>query len=39
VSHHSFNIVIKNDVCARQLITVILNPEKIANSDVKCTLL
>jgi hypothetical protein len=36
VSHHSFNTVIKNDVHALRLITVTLNPEKIANSDVKC---
>jgi hypothetical protein len=35
VSHHSFNIVIKNDVRARRLITVTVNPEKIVNSDVK----
>jgi len=28
--------VIKNDVPARQLITVTLNPEKIMNSNVKC---
>jgi hypothetical protein len=28
--------MIKNDVCARQLIIVTLNLEKIANSDVKC---
>jgi hypothetical protein len=36
VSHHSFNTMIKNDVCARRLITVTLNLEKIANLDVKC---
>jgi len=36
MNHHSFNTVIKNDVRARQLITVTLNPDKIVNSDVKC---
>jgi hypothetical protein len=36
VSHHSFNTVIKNDVHARSLIIVTLNPEKIANPNVKC---
>jgi hypothetical protein len=35
VSHHSFKTMSKNDVHARRLITVTLNPEKIANSDVK----
>jgi D-alanyl-D-alanine carboxypeptidase len=39
VSHHNFNIVIKNDIRARRLITVTLNPKKIVNSDVKCTLI
>jgi hypothetical protein len=39
VSHHSFNTMIKNDVRARRLIIVTLNPEKIENSDVKCRLL
>jgi hypothetical protein len=39
VSHHYFNIVTKNGVCTRTLITVILNPEKIVNSNVKCRLL
>jgi hypothetical protein len=34
--HHSFNTVIKNNVRTRRLIIVILNPEKIVNSDVKC---
>jgi hypothetical protein len=36
VSHHSFNIVIKNDIRERRLITVTLNPEKSVNSNVKC---
>jgi hypothetical protein len=36
VSRHSFNTVIKNDECARRLITVTLNRKKITNSDVKC---
>jgi hypothetical protein len=36
VSYHSFNIGIKNDVCARRLITDTLNSEKIMNSSVKC---
>jgi D-alanyl-D-alanine carboxypeptidase len=36
MSHHSFNTVIKNDIHARRLIAVTLNPKKIANSDVKC---
>jgi hypothetical protein len=35
VSLHSFNTMIKNDVRARRLIIVTLNPEKIANSNVK----
>jgi hypothetical protein len=35
-SHHSFNTVIKNYVCAQWLILVTLNPKKIINSDVKC---
>jgi hypothetical protein len=39
VSHQSFNTVIKNDVRARQLITVTLNLEKIVNLDVMCRLL
>jgi hypothetical protein len=29
ISHHSFNTVIKNDVCAQRLITVTLNLKKI----------
>jgi hypothetical protein len=36
VNHHSFNIVIKNDVRAQLLIIVTLNHEKIVNSDIKC---
>jgi len=36
MSHHSFNTVIKNDVCAWPLITVTINLEKIVNSNVKC---
>jgi hypothetical protein len=36
VNHHFFNTIINNDECARWLITVILNPEKIIHSDVKC---
>jgi hypothetical protein len=36
VSHHSFNTMIKNDIRSQRLITATLNPEKIANSDVKC---
>jgi hypothetical protein len=36
MGHHSSNTVIKNDVRARQLIIVTLNPEKIGNSNVKC---
>lgn len=35
-SHHSFNIVIKNDVRTRQLITVTLNSERIVNLNIKC---
>jgi hypothetical protein len=36
VSHHSFSTVIKNDVRVWRFITITLNPEKIANSNVKC---
>jgi hypothetical protein len=35
VSHHSFKTVIKNDIRARRLITVTLNPKNIVNLDVK----
>jgi hypothetical protein len=36
VSHHSFNIVINNDVSVRRLIKFTLNPKKIVNLYVKC---
>jgi hypothetical protein len=35
VSHHTVNIIIKNEVREQQLIIININPEKIVNSDVK----